>query len=127
MYQGSIFRRLFQIALADAKLRPETSRLIEICPGLEQRLIDEFDERLWDLLEVAADKTHLSLEPMFSILNPTLPNFNPVEEDDEGDLEMSSDGSYAKTPRKIALEESGGFLGKLLSWITVDDNKAKGE
>lgn len=94
--------------------------MLEICSGLEHRLVDEFDEQLWLLLETAADKTHLSLEPMFSILNPQLPNFHPVCDEDE-----ECDEYEVKTPSKK--EEAGSVISRLLSWISVDDKKAKGE
>lgn len=83
----------------------------------------------------AADKTHVSLEPMFSILNPSLPGFRPLEEDDDCDrYELSSDGSYVKTPSKSELREqemtkSGGIWNKMLCLFSneVDEQKAKGE
>lgn len=40
----------------------DTNRLLEICPGLENRISGSFDEMLWLLMQKAADKTHLSLE-----------------------------------------------------------------
>ena len=121
---GAIFRNLFQIALEDTKLRSvDNARLLEICSGLEHRLVDEFDEQLWLLLETAADKTHLSLEPMFSILNPQLPNFHPVCDEDEEEDE--DDDLGIKTPSKK--KKDVGVINKLFSWLTVDDKKAKGE
>lgn len=65
-------------------------------------------------METAADKTHLSLEPMFSILNPSLPYFHPVEDED------------VKTPGKSenSIEETG-LVSRLLSLFSVDDKKAK--
>ena len=124
---GAIFRKLFQVALAGTKRCVDSNRLLEVCPGLERRLTDEFDERLWMLMETAADKTHLSLEPMFSILNPNLPYFHPVEDEEDKDLyEMSPDGVYVKTPGKSenSIEETG-LVSRLLSLFSVDDKKAK--
>ena len=95
--------------------------MLEICSGLEHRLVDEFDEKLWLLMETAADKTHLSLEPMFSILNPQLPNFHPVCDDEDEEC----DESLVKTPSKK--EEHDGVISTLLRWMSVDDKRAKGE
>lgn len=127
---------VFGSALLDTKKRSvEMARCLEICRGLEQKLHDEFNEMLWDLMNNAADKTHVSLEPMFSILNPNLPGFHPFEEDDESDLyEMSADGSYVKIPsrkeRREQQTKSGNtFINKIFNLFTtdVDESKAKGE
>ena len=112
----------------------DTDRLLEICPGLDNRLSDKFDDMLWLLMQHAADSLHLSLEPWYSCLDPNLPNFHPIEEDQGNELyEESGDGSFVKTPSKKELREQKineeGVLSKFLSFFqsSVDDKKAKGE
>lgn len=123
---------LLSRALEDTKLRSiENARSLEICHGLENQLFKEFDDMLWKLMTNAADKTHVSLEPMFSILDPNLPGFHPLEED-EDDLYKMQNGSYVKTPSKKEMREAtdgGGFISKLLNRMSsgVDEEKAKGE
>jgi hypothetical protein len=87
-------------------------------------------------MKTAADKTHLSLEPWYSSLDPTLAGFHPVEDDQEGDLfEEASDGSYVKAPSKSELREQkmkeDGIWNKVFSMFSatssIDDKKAKGE
>jgi hypothetical protein len=117
------------------KLRSvDTKRLLEICPRLESRLSDEFNHRLWKLMQVAADQTHLSMEPWYSCLDPNLPNFQPLEEDSGSDLYEKQGGSYVKTPskseiRERMMKEGGGILTKVLSLLqtSIDEKKAKGE
>mmetsp|Transcript_3279 Transcript_3279/g.8360 ORF Transcript_3279/g.8360 Transcript_3279/m.8360 type:complete len:817 (-) Transcript_3279:296-2746(-) len=132
-HAGSIFRRLFQVALMDTKRRSnENAMVLDICPGLEQRVVDEFDGMLWMLMENAARNTHVSLEPMFSILNPCLPGFVPIdEEEEEEDHYTLSGGSYVKTPSKSEIREekmSNGVFSKLASFIqnlSIDERQAK--
>ena len=123
-------------ALHDMKLRSvDTERLLEICPGLDSRLSGEFDDMLWKLMQNAADKTHLSMEPWYSCLDPNLPNFQPVLEEEVGDnLYQFQGGSYVKAPSKGAIyeqkmKEDGGFMAKLFSFFetSVDEKRAKGE
>ena len=122
-------------ALLDTKKRSvEHARCLEICHRLEQQLCDKYDEMLWNLMNNAANKTHVSLEPMFSILDPNLPGFHPLEDDEESDhYELSSDGSYVKTPSKKELRDQqmingNGVISKIMSWITtdIDEKRAKG-
>ena len=120
--------------MKDMKLRSvNTDRLIEICPGLENRLTDRFDDMVWQLMKHAADNMHLGMEPWYSCLDPNLPNFHPIEEDDDADLYEYAGGSYVKTPSKSELREQKmkeeGVLSKVLSMFTsyVDDKKAKGK
>lgn len=79
---GTIFRKLFQVALMDIKMRSvDTSRIIEICPGLESCLAAKFDDMLWILMQNAAEKTHVAMEPWYSCLDPNLPGYEPQKED----------------------------------------------
>ena len=111
-------------------------RLLEICPRIDSCLTEKFDDMLWLLMKNAADKTHLSLEPWYSSLDPALAGFHPVEDDQEGDLfEYASDGSYVKAPSKSELREQkmkeDSIWNKLFSVFSatssIDDKKAKGE
>lgn len=112
---------------------PNTNRLLEICPGLDNHLSEFYDDMLWKLMQNAANSTHLSLEPWWSTLNPSLPNFCPLEEDDAVDLYEHRDGSYIKTPRKSELREEKmkeGVMSKLMNWFQssiIDNKKAKGK
>lgn len=87
-HAGSIFRRLFIVALEDVKKGEQFSRMYSNLPGgVEKQMITQYEEMLWGLMEKAAEATHLSLEPMFSTIDPNLPTFNTqkiggvVEED----------------------------------------------
>ena len=62
---------------------------------------------IWDLMETAANKTHVSLEPMYSSLDPTLPTFHPIEEEDTDVYKMSSSNTYEKVPSKKEKREQG--------------------
>ena len=65
---GSIFRRLFTLALDDVKHGEEFSATFKLLPTtVEKHLIGEFDNMLWDLLQSAANRTHCSLEPMVGL------------------------------------------------------------
>jgi hypothetical protein len=65
---GSIFRRLFTLALDDVKQGEEFSATFKLLPrSVEKHLIGEFDDMLWDLLQSVAEQTHCSLEPMVSL------------------------------------------------------------
>lgn len=69
-------------ALMDIKMRSvDTSRIIEICPGLESCLAAKFDDMLWILMQNAAEKTHVAMEPWYSCLDPNLPGYEPQKED----------------------------------------------
>ena len=80
---GQIFRDLFRVALMDL---PET-KLFEICPGMESFVTNKFEDMVWDLMESAAENTHLAIKPYYSCLDPNLPNFRPpeVDSDEESD------------------------------------------
>eukprot|EP00977_Amphora_coffeiformis_P000076 scaffold19_cov169-Amphora_coffeaeformis.AAC.1 len=76
-HAGSIFRRLFIVALEDVKKGEQFSRMFSNLPGgVEKQMIAQYEEMLWGLMEKAAEATHLSLEPMFSTIDPNLPTFN---------------------------------------------------
>lgn len=109
---GSIFRSLFQVALQDMTYRDaNTSQLLKSCPLLKTHLKNTFDDMIWDIMNNAAERTHLSLEPWYSCLDPTIPGFHPTEEEEEDNNEpdlyqLSSDGSYVKTPSKREVRDN---------------------
>ena len=73
---GSIFRRLFSIALADVKQGEKfSSEFKQIPTGVERFLQSEFDDILWNLLVNASNEVHSSMEPMYSSIDPNLPTF----------------------------------------------------
>ena len=96
-----------------------------------------FDDMLWMLMQNAAEKTHVSMEPWYSCLDPNLPGFLPLAEDhDDGrNLYEISGNGYVKAQTKRALleqkmKEDGGWMSKLCTSFfvsTVDEKKAKGE
>lgn len=124
----------------------ETSRLLEICPGLENSLMCQFDDMLWTLMQTAAEKTHVSMEPWYSCLDPNLPGFQPLEdeEDDDRNLYEHYDDrnlyehyghKFVQAQKKSELrdqklKDDGGLVSRLRSMFsvtTVDEKKAKGE
>lgn len=73
---GSIFRRLFSIALEDVKQGEKFSAEFKQIPtGVERFLQSEFDDILWNLLQKASNEVHSSMEPMYSCIDPNLPTF----------------------------------------------------
>lgn len=107
-------------------------RLLDISPGLEGRLSDEFDKVLWDLMQNASDKMHVSTKSWYSCLDPDLPGFQPLEDEAEEDVyQKGADGEYVKTPsRKQVRQEKQkeGLMSRLTSLFSlkaVDDTTAK--
>ena len=73
---GSIFRRLFSIAVEDVKQGEKfSSEFKQIPTGVENFLLSEFEEMLWELLLHASKEVHSSMEPMYSSIDPNLPTF----------------------------------------------------
>ena len=86
---GTIFRRLFGLALNDAKLGEEFSATFKLLPkAVEKYLMIQFDEMLWSVMSGAAEKIHCSLAPMYSTVNPDIPTFIP-----SSDLKDKSKGN----------------------------------
>jgi hypothetical protein len=102
---GTIFRRLFIVAMEDIKTGNTLSSVFKLLPySIEKHLEQKFDEMLWSLMETAADKTHYALEPMYSTVDPDLPTFNPCPFDDESwKTELDRDGADkdASTPGSL--------------------------
>ena len=106
---GSIFRRLFALALDDIKQGERFSSTYKLIPkSVEKFLVHEFESMLWNLMKEAADKTHCSLEPMYSTIDPHLPTFNPhrrldsnqsyTDDETDDDDEVIDIKYYRKTP-----------------------------
>jgi hypothetical protein len=75
---GTVFRRLFSIAMEDIKHGNEFSAEFKIMPrGIERFLATEYDDMLWTLMERVSGGTHISLEPMYSTIDPSLPTSTP--------------------------------------------------
>ena len=56
-------------------------------PAVESHLKYNFDEMLWNLMVNAATKSHVSLEPVYSTLNPSIPTFHPEHLDNGAENE----------------------------------------
>ena len=64
---GTVFRRLFSLALDDVKMGEEFSATFKMLPtAVEKYLVCEFDSMLWGLMENVSSQTHGALEPMVS-------------------------------------------------------------
>lgn len=81
---GCIFRRLFAIAMEDIKNGSEFSAEFSLMPGgIERFLASEYDDMLWALLQKVATETQMSLEPMYSTIDPSLPTFHPIQSENK--------------------------------------------
>eukprot|EP00979_Chaetoceros_neogracilis_P011309 scaffold2751_cov154-Chaetoceros_neogracile.AAC.3 len=129
---GSIFRRLFTISLDDIKQGHQLSSTMKLLPpAVESHLKHEFDEMLWNLMVNSATKSHVSLEPMYSSLNPNLPTFHPdhLENGNGRDETYTLDENtkeYEVTPSKKEMYQNKmvGRIKELCASI-VDGSKAK--
>ena len=75
---GGILRRLFDIAIEDVKHGEEMSSAYQHVPtAVEKHLKAEYDKMLWELMKVSAERIHCAVEPMYSTINPNLPNYHP--------------------------------------------------
>lgn len=73
---GSIFRRLFEIALDDVREGGHFSSEYQLVPETVDRFLQDcFDSLLWSLLADCANFADMFLEPMYSTVDPTLPTF----------------------------------------------------
>lgn len=132
-HAGAIFKHLFTVAMKDIKLQDvKMGRLLDISPGLEGRLSDEFDKVLWDLMQNASDKMHVSTKSWYSCLDPNLPGFQPLEDEAEEDVyQLEAGGEFVKTPSRKQVQQEKqkeGLLNRfasLFSLKTVDDTTAK--
>ncbi|GKY97236.1 hypothetical protein MPSEU_000682000 [Mayamaea pseudoterrestris] len=106
---GSILRRLFNLAMLDVKQGKEKSATYKLVPpAVEAHLSSEFDTMLWDIMKTAAERTHYSVEPLYTTVNPGLPNFMPASGLDQmRSYRLDADGEYVLVPsQKDTVEES---------------------
>lgn len=97
---GSIFRRLFTLALEDIKHGQEHSATYKLVPeAVERYLVTQFEAMLWTLMQDAAEKMNCVLEPMYSTVDPHLPTFNPT-----------SLGAGCDARTKYVQSETGDFV-----------------
>jgi hypothetical protein len=105
---GNLFRRLFQIALDDVRQGERFSETFKLLPrGVENYLTQHFDDFLWELMKTAAEMTHLSLEPMYSTVNPNLPTFQARDLDDDLEDEATRERFISGMKSKLKAIVSG--------------------
>ncbi|CAD7955794.1 unnamed protein product [Amoebophrya sp. A120] len=113
---GSIFRRLFSLALDDIRKGEEFSATFQLLPAtVENFLRKEFDTMLWKLMQAATEKTQCSLEPMYTTVNPNLPTF--VTSTSMGEEAL---GGNEKEEEKLYVWDV-----KLQKYVEKQDTKAK--
>ena len=131
---GSIFRRLFSIALEDVKQGEKCSAEFKQIPtGVERFLQSEFDGILWNLLVAASNEVHSSMEPMYSSIDPNLPTFRckRIVNNDRKDLFVKrSDEEYVSVDEDCQeqMEQSwmSSLNGKMMALFnTKSNNSAK--
>jgi hypothetical protein len=92
---GSIFRRLFLLALDDIKEGEKLSATFKLLPNaVEKFLITQFESMLWELMEEASKQIYSSLEPMYSTIDPTLPTFHEYTNANDEPKYVVRDGQY---------------------------------
>lgn len=112
---GSIFRRLFALAVDDVKEGGHESSTYRHLPDkVETFLVARFDDALWELMEDASMKTHTGLEPMYRTIDPNLPTFHEYSE-------AKSDDEHEKAKEDIA----SWFFEKVKALASSSGQKAK--
>ena len=105
---GNIFRRLFRIAMDDIQHGERFSAVFKLLPqGVEKYLNQHFDDVLWGVMENAASKTHLAIEPMFSTVNPNLPTFHATHLIDNHENEKLKESFIGSLTKRLASLASG--------------------
>jgi hypothetical protein len=99
---GSILRRLADLAMEDVKHGQEMSATYKLIPAaVEKHLKLQFDDMLWKLMKLSAERIHCAVEPMYSTINPNLPNFHPStskEEEESQTYRVDEHGAYHPLP-----------------------------
>ena len=116
----------------DIKQGHELSSTMKLLPpAVESHLKYNFDEMLWNLMVNAATKSHVSLEPMYSTLNPSIPTFHPEHLDNGAENEdmtykQDTEGNYTATPNKKETYQNK-MIGKFKEMCTslVDEARQK--
>lgn len=115
---GSIFRRLFKIAMDDIKLGEQFSSTFKLLPrGVEKELNEHFDSLLWKLMKNAASMTHNALEPMYSTVDPGLPTFHPTDPDES---EEAKEGMIERLSNKLSSLVSGD-ANQAKAWLREEN------
>jgi hypothetical protein len=131
---GSIFRRLFSVALEDVKQGEKfSSEFKQIPTGVERFLQSEFDGILWNLLEHASNEVHSSMEPMYSSIDPNLPTFRCeriVNHDRKNLFVKKGDTEYVSVDEdckeQFELSWMASFKDKMMAMVnTKSNNSAK--
>ncbi|KAL3942316.1 MAG: hypothetical protein SGARI_000308 [Bacillariaceae sp.] len=105
---GNIFRRMFQIAIDDVRQGERFSDTFKLLPrGIENYLTQRFEDFLWELMRKAAEMTHLSLEPMYSTVNPNLPTFQARDLEDNLDDDSALEKLMDRVKTKFKAMVSG--------------------
>lgn len=113
---GCILRRLFDIAMEDVRHGEEKSSTYQHIPiAVEKYLKSVFDQMLWELMRVAADRIHSAVEPMYSTINPNLPSYHPYGRRPEAEIESyrrNENGEYVQI-----LSEKEQMEATLTDWV----------
>ena len=129
---GSIFRRLFSIALEDVKQGERFSAEFKQIPTAVERFLQaEFDDMLWNLLVASSTEVHSSMEPMYSSIDPNLPTFRCewiVNNDRKAHFVRNDDGEYVTVDEdcKQQLENSwmSSIKGKMMALMNTNSNSS---
>lgn len=120
---GSIFRHLFQVALEDIKMGEKDSTQFQLIPnGLEGFIVSEFDEMLWEILVTTADQVHVSVDPMYSSIDPNLPTFYArklISGNTDNHYVRQNDGTFVPVSEKAEQEHSQGWMHTWTKKISV--------
>ena len=127
---GSIFRRLFTLALADIKQGERFSATFQMIPiAVERFLTSEFDAMLWNLMQEASDQTHGSLEPMYSTIDPNLPTFRSTStwKMDKEPKYVLRDGKYiiVSNNNEDQKETLKDWMWRIVAFNAVSGKEAK--
>eukprot|EP00929_Paragymnodinium_shiwhaense_P104120 TRINITY_DN68159_c0_g1_i1.p1 TRINITY_DN68159_c0_g1~~TRINITY_DN68159_c0_g1_i1.p1 ORF type:complete len:980 (-),score=234.70 TRINITY_DN68159_c0_g1_i1:31-2970(-) len=69
-----IFRQLLRVAFEDVRHGEQYSSMFKHLPSnLEQWIFQKYDEMVWSIGSEAARRCHISMEPYYSTVNPSLP------------------------------------------------------
>ncbi|VEU40799.1 unnamed protein product [Pseudo-nitzschia multistriata] len=128
---GSIFRRLFPIALQDVKQGERFSAEFKQIPAAVERFLQsEFDSVLWNLLKNASNEVHSSMEPMYSSIDPNLPTFHckRLVNHQQKDLFVKKDQKFVSVDedREKQFENSwlSSFKHRAVALINNDSNNS---
>lgn len=129
---GSIFRRLFRLALDDVRQGEEQSFTFKLLPStVEQYLVTQFDDMLWALMDTVTEKTQFALEPFYSSVDPNLPTFYPSKnrfDQIEKNRYVFQSGKYVSEENAVEDEEEtllGSMKRRMKMLLTGSGEEAK--